>query len=230
MEAPRPPRRRIVLVDDHIAFVELLRFALGGLDDLEVVGSAGSLAEADAVVAAQVPDIVIVDLMLGDEDGLEVVRRLRANRPDLVIVVSSARADSSTLAAVATAGANGFAPKRGALAELLSILRSARTGMVSVASSVLPDLSESDLGAPARDRLPVRLTARENDVLRLMAEGASVAAMGDSLGISVNTCRTHIRAVHSKLGARTRLAAVLEARRLGLLDLDGPYPADRPVD
>jgi DNA-binding NarL/FixJ family response regulator len=209
------PRRRIVLVDDHIAFVDLLRYALDGQDDLESVGSAGSLAEAEAVVAAQAPDIVVVDLMLGDEDGLEVVRRLRAHRSDLVIVVASARSDSATLAAVATAGANGFAPKRGALDELLSILRSARPGMMSVAPSVL-----APVGEPVGARLAVRLTGRENDILSLMARGASVATMAESLGISVNTCRTHLRAVHSKLGARTRLAAVVRAREIGLLEPD----------
>jgi DNA-binding NarL/FixJ family response regulator len=191
----------------------LLRFALDGVDDLEWVGSAGSLAEAEAVVAAHVPDIVVVDLMLGDEDGLEVVRRLRARRSDLVIVVASARSSSDALAAAAVAGANGFAPKRGAFAELLSILRSARPGMVSVASSVLPSVGE-----PTREKLPVRLTSRESQILALMARSASVATMAESLGISTNTCRTHMRAVHSKLGVRTRLAAVLKARRIGLLD------------
>jgi DNA-binding NarL/FixJ family response regulator len=212
-ETPKPSLRRIVLVDDHIAFVELLRFALDGLDDLECVGSAASIAEAEAAVEARAPDIVVVDLMLGDEDGLDLVRRLRAGRSDLVIVVSSARADSLTLAAVATAGANGFAPKRGAFSELLSILRSARPGMMSVASSVLPLVAE-----PTRQRPAVQLTGRENEMLKLMARGASVATMAESLGISANTCRTHLRAVHSKLGVRTRLAAVLEARRIGLLE------------
>lgn len=212
-KASQSLRRRIVLVDDHTAFVELLQYALGGLDDLVCVGSAGSLAEAEAVVAAEAPDIVIVDLRLGEEDGLEVVRRLRTHRSDLVIVVASARADSDTLAAVAMAGANGFAPKRGALPELLSILRSARPGMMSVASSVLPLV-----GAPTTEGVAVRLTGRENEMLRLMARGASVATMAESLGISANTCRTHLRAVHSKLGVRTRLAAVVKAREIGLLE------------
>jgi DNA-binding NarL/FixJ family response regulator len=212
IEAPQPPRRRIVLVDDHAAFVDLLWYALDGIEDLECVGAASSLAEAEAVVAGQAPDIVIVDLMLGAEDGLEVVRRLRADRADLVIVVASARSDSTTLAMVASAGANGFAPKRGALPELLSILRSARPGMMSVASSVLPAVVE-----PMQEKPSVQLTGREGEMLTLMARGASVASMAEALGISVNTCRTHIRAIHGKLGVRTRLAAVVKARRIGLL-------------
>ena len=212
-ETPQPPRRRIVLVDDHIAFVELLQLALDGQDDLECVGSAGSIAEAEAVVADRLPDIAVVDLMLGEEDGLDLVRRLRAERSDLVIVVASARADSYALAGAAAAGANGFAPKRGALPELLSILRSARPGMMSVAPSALPLVGE-----PMRKRPEVQLTGRESQILELMARGVSVATMAESLGISANTCRAHLRSVHSKLGARTRLAAVVKARSIGLLD------------
>jgi DNA-binding NarL/FixJ family response regulator len=224
-EEPKPACR-IVLVDDHAAFVDLLRFALDGQDDLECVGSASCLADAEAAVAAYAPDIVVVDLGLGDEDGLEVVRRLRARWPELVIVVASARADSGTLASVATAGGNGFAPKSGALAELLSILRSARPGMMSVASSVLPAAAE-----PARERLPGRLTGREREMLTFMARGVSVPAMAESLGISVNTCRTHLRAVHSKLGVHTRLAAVLKARSIGLLEpSDEAPPPSSTVD
>jgi DNA-binding NarL/FixJ family response regulator len=217
LKAPLPTRRRIVLVDDHTAFVQLLEFAFRGLDDLDCVATAGSLAEAEAVIAAHRPDLVLVDLMLGDDDGLELVRRLRARQPELVIVVASARSDGQAMAAVAAAGGNGFAPKRGAFAELLTILRSARPEMMMIASSLQP-LS----GPPAADA-PVRLTDREAEVLALMARGNSVPAIADILNVAVSTCRTFVRGVHSKLGARTQLEAVLKARRIGLLE-----PAELP--
>jgi DNA-binding NarL/FixJ family response regulator len=204
--------RRVVLVDDHTAFVDLLQFALGGLDDMECVGTAHTLAEAEVVVAAEQPDIAMVDLMLGEDDGLELVSRLRASRPDLVIVVASARSDASTMASVAAAGGNGFAPKRGAFAELVSILRSARPGTMSVASSL-----QSTVTPPITERLSVRLTDRESQVLELMGRGTSVSAIAELLNVSVSTCRTYVRGVHSKLGARTQLEAVLKARALGLL-------------
>jgi DNA-binding NarL/FixJ family response regulator len=211
-------RRRVVLVDDHTAFVDLLQFAFGGLDDMECVGTAHSLAEAEDVIAAEHPDIAMVDLMLGQDDGLELVGRLRASRPDLVIVVASARADASTMASVAAAGGNGFAPKRGAFAELVSILRSARPGTMSVASSL-----ESTVPPPVTERLSVRLTDRESQVLELMGRGTSVSAIAEQLNVSVSTCRTYVRGVHSKLRARTQLEAVLKARALGLLG-----PAELP--
>jgi DNA-binding NarL/FixJ family response regulator len=210
-------RRRVVLVDDHTAFVDLLQFAFGGLDDMDCVGTAHSLAEAEAVVAAEQPDIAMVDLMLGEDDGLELVGRLRASRPDLVIVVASARSDASTMASVAAAGGNGFAPKRGAFSELVSILRSARPGTMSVGSSLEPTATP-----PITERLSVRLTDRESQVLELMGRGTSVSAIAELLNVSVSTCRTYVRGVHSKLGARTQLEAVLKARAIGLLG-----PADQ---
>lgn len=219
MGAEGRPRRRVVLIDDHTAFVDLLRFALDGLDDFECVGSAGSLAEAEAVVAQCSPDVVVVDLMLGDDDGLDAVRRLRARWPDLVLVVASARSDAYTLAAVAAAGANGFAPKRGALAELLAILRSAQATTMSVAPTLLP----ATVIRAADDLGPVRLTEREADVLALMARGASVPAIARLLDISVNTCRSYVRGVHTKLGVRTQVEAVLKAHRMGLLQ-----PSEEP--
>jgi chemotaxis response regulator CheB len=81
--------RRVVIVDDHAAFTDMFTVALQSVDDLECVGSAGSLAEALRVVADTDPDIVVVDLALGEDDGLDVVRRLRAEHEDLVLVVAS---------------------------------------------------------------------------------------------------------------------------------------------
>ena len=216
--AAAPVRRRVVVVDDHAAFADLLRLALEDLDDLECVGTAGSLSAAEELVERAAPDIVVIDLLLGADDGLEVVRRLRAARPEVVLVVSSARSDTATLTVVATAGANGFAPKSGTFAELLNVLRTARPGAMSVAPSLLVgSLPEpDDLGAE-------RLTTREWEVLRLMGGGASVPEIARVLNVSLNTCRSHVRSVHTKLGVSTQLEAVLKAQRIGLIG-----PADGP--
>jgi DNA-binding NarL/FixJ family response regulator len=208
------PPRRVVIVDDHAAFADMFQVALEAVPDLACVGTAGTLAEAVRIVGETEPDLVVVDLALGEEDGLEVVRRLRADRPDLVLVVASARSDTYALATVAMAGANGFAPKKGAFRELLAILRSARTGSMSVAPTLLPDAA----AAAPDDGGPLRLTTRETEVLALMGTGASVPAIARLLRISLSTCRSHVRSVHSKLGVRTQLEAVLKARQIGLID------------
>jgi DNA-binding NarL/FixJ family response regulator len=208
------PPRRVVIVDDHAAFADMFQVALEAVPDLVCVGSAGTLDEALRVVADTDPDLVVVDLALGEDDGLEVVRLLRAERPAVVIVVASARSDTYALATVAVAGANGFAPKRGAFRELVAILRSARAGSMSVAPTLLPGaavLSPEDGGL-------IRLTTREAEVLALMGNGASVPAIARLLHISLSTCRTHVRSVHTKLGVRTQLEAVLKARQIGLID------------
>jgi DNA-binding NarL/FixJ family response regulator len=213
-----PPRRRVVIVDDHAAFADLLRLALEGLDDLECVGTACSATAALTLADAERPDLVVVDLMLGADDGLDVVRRLRAERDDVVLVVSSARSDTGALTAAAGAGANGFAPKSGAFGELLTVLRTARAGSISVAPSLLSG------GPPEReDAGPERLTVRESEVLRLMGGGASVPEIARVLNISLNTCRSHVRSVHAKLGVRTQLEAVVKAQRIGMIG-----PADGP--
>lgn len=208
-------RRRVVIVDDHAAFADMFQVALESVDDLECVGSAASLAEAVQVVADTAPDIVVVDLALGEDDGLEVVRRLRADSDDLVLVVASARSDMYALATVAVAGGNGFAPKKGAFKELVAILRAARAGSMSVSPTLLPEAASS---RPGDGAWPIRLTTRETEVLVLMGNGASVAAIARLLHISLSTCRTHVRSVHAKLGVRTQLEAVLKARQLGLIE------------
>jgi DNA-binding NarL/FixJ family response regulator len=206
------------VVDDHAAFADLLGLALGGLDDLEYAGTARTPDAALELVERVAPEIAVVDLLLGNEDGLELVGRLRAAHPDLVLVVSSARSDTLTLTAAAVAGANGFAPKSGEFAELLNVLRTARAGAMSVAPSLLAAPVEPD-----EDAGPERLTTRESEVLRLMGGGASVPEIARVLNISLNTCRSHVRAVHTKLGVSTQLEAVVKAQRLGLLrTADGP--------
>ncbi|HEV7656492.1 MAG TPA: response regulator transcription factor [Mycobacteriales bacterium] len=201
----------MLVVDDHAVFSELLTLALDDLDEFHCVGSAASVAEALAVAARERPGIVVVDLMLGDEDGLDVVRLLRGAYPDVVIVVVSAHSGAGTLASVAAAGANGFAPKSGAFSETVAVLRRARPGSVYVAPSLLAQA----IPAPTAAGRP--LTAREADVLSLMGHGASAREIARILNISVNTCRNYVAAVHRKLGATTQLEAVVTASRIGLI-------------
>lgn len=200
----------VLVVDDHAVFTELLTRALDHLPDFRCIGAQGTAAGALAAARRDRPDVVIVDLVLGDDDGLELVRRLRAEREDVVLVVVSAYSDAGTLAAVAAAGANGFAPKSGAFGDTVEVLRRARPGSVYVARSLLARAVPPPLAARP-------LTGRETDVLSLMSHGASTSEIARILNISINTCRGHVSAVHRKLGARTQLEAVVTAQRIGLV-------------
>lgn len=205
--------RRVVIVDRRVACADLLRVALNRLDDFECVGAACTAAQAQAVVERTVPDLVVVDVMLRGGTALRLIRRLRGARDDLVVVITAASADIGMLMAVAVAGGNGFAPRTGAGEELLSVLRSARPGAMSVAPSLL-----AATGTGGQECYPGRLTARESHVLALMSRGASAPEIARVLSISPATSRDHIRSIHSKLGVRTRHDAVIKAQQIGLLE------------
>jgi DNA-binding NarL/FixJ family response regulator len=205
--------RRVVIVDHQSASANRLRLALARPEEFECVGLACTAAQALALVERATPDLVVVDLMLRGSTGLALVRRLRAAYGELAIVVTSASPDLSKLMAAAVAGANGVAPRSGAAEELLSVLRSAHPGGMSIAPSLLPATGP---GSP--NPRPGRLSARESHVLELMSRGATALEVARVLSISVATSRHHIRTIRGKLGARTQQEAVGRAQRIGLLE------------
>lgn len=212
--AGSPGPRRVVVVVAHAASAGRIRSALDRLDDLQCVGVACTTGQACALIDRSVPDVVVVDLSLRGSSGLDLVRHLRSRRDDLILVIISTFTDVSGVMAAAVAGANGFAPKSGAVDELVSVLRSARPGRMSVAPSVL-----AAAGTGAVQGWSVgRLTARESLVLAWMGRGASASEIARVLNMSPSTSRKHIMSIHGKLGVRTRQEAVARARQIGLLD------------
>jgi DNA-binding NarL/FixJ family response regulator len=211
----------VMIVDDHHAFADLLALALANEPDFEIVGSAASADAAVELAARTRPRIVVMDIQLGGQDGLDATRRIRTLLPEAVVVVISAHRDASWVAKAASAGASAFAPKSGSLAELLSILRCARNGSMLVAPSLSrqsPSIGLDRCG-PSGPADPVdTLTMREREVLALMGKGVAPAQIARVLTISVHTCRGHVKSIHAKLGARSQLEAVVKAQRLGLID------------
>lgn len=210
---------RVLVVDDHQTFADLLVLALEDEIDIECVGAANTAAAALDLAVRTNPDVVIMDIQLGKESGLVATRRIHEQAPETVIVVVTAHSDPSWLAKAAQAGASAFVPKSGSLKEMLSAIREARHGAMLVS----PSLFQVGDGQPA-DHQPSRrndpvgtLTARERDVLKLMGQGASAPEIARELNISVNTCRGYVKAVHAKLGVRSQLEAVVKAHRLGLI-------------
>jgi len=210
--------QRVLVVDDHRTFAELLMMALDAEPDLECVGRASTAQEAYRLVDELSPDLVVMDVQMPDIDGIEATRRLIAKRPDLRVVMLTAHTDPSYLVRAAAAGACAFLPKDGGLEEMLATLRSARHGMLVLQPDQLAAL------AAHRDPAPQAvtgngnpLTPREREVLELMAEGLDPRSISRLLGISLNTSRGHVKSLLSKLHAHTQLEAVVNARRLGIL-------------
>ncbi|MGW2786833.1 response regulator [Streptomyces populi] len=209
------PTTRVLIVDDHRTFAELLAFALGSQPDFDCAGWAGTGAAAVELAARERPDMVVMDISLGTESGLEVTRRIREATPDAIVVIVSAHRDPDWVVRAAQAGASAFVPKSGSLEEMLRVLRDVRQGSMLVSASVF--------GEPPRPRATddpavASLTARESEVLTLMGKGLAPAAIARLLGISVNTCRGYVKSIHLKLGVRSQLQAVVKAQQLGLVE------------
>jgi DNA-binding NarL/FixJ family response regulator len=218
-EGQRAAVTKVMIVDDHSTFTDLLAIALNGEQDFHCVGSAFDSTTAIELASHARPDLIIMDIQLGQESGLDVARRIRSVLPGVVVVVVSAHRDPNWVVRAAQAGASAFAPKTGSLTEMLSVLRGARNGAMLVA----PSLFQQVVGAiPDADELVEKLTAREHEVLTLMGKGMAPGAIARVLNISINTCRGYVKTIHAKLGARSQLEAVVKAQRLGLIEAGDP--------
>lgn len=210
--------KTVMIVDDHNAFSDLLALALANETDFEIVGRAATADAAVEMAGRTRPDIVIMDIQLGGQDGLEATRRIREVLPATVVVVISAHREPSWVAKAASAGASAFAPKAGSLTEMLSVLRNARTGGMVVAPSVFRRPVSAAPDEIDTDRTTVTLTGRERDVLGLMGRGVAPAQISRVLNISIHTSRGHVKAIFAKLGVQSQLEAVVKAQQLGLID------------
>lgn len=205
---------RILVVDDHRTFAELLSLALSGEPDLECVGIAGSAAEATVLVGALDPDVVVLDIEMPRQDGLAAARRIRELAPRCVIVVVTAHQDSQWVVRATQAGAAAFVPKNGSLDEMLDAVRRARCGGMLVAASAFRG---SGAALPVGEHVP-DLTQRERDVLVCLGRGMAPKSIAGVLGISLNTCRGYVKSLLSKLAVNSQLEAVVKAQRLGLVE------------
>ncbi len=202
---------RVIVVDDHPVVREGLRAILDAEPDLDVVGEAGSGAEAVELAARLRPDVVLMDLRMPGMDGVEATGRIFAAGDARVLVVTTYDTDSDILRAV-EAGATGYLLKDTPRRELTDAVRSAARGETVLAPPVARKLM-------SRVRLPAvdAPTRRELEVLAQVARGRSNAEVGRELRISEATVKTHLVRVFEKLGVSDRTAAVTTAISQGLL-------------
>ncbi len=214
------PRRgqpiRVLVVDDHEVLASSLALALDSEPDLVSVGIAPSLERARSLIRSAAPDVVLLDHRLPDGDGVAALGALRALRPDAQFVVLTASAADSVLVAALEAGAAGFLSKTRGLGEVTGAIRAAATGEAVISpemlARLLPRLHRSSRRPAGRD-----LTEREREVLTLLADGLTNAAIAERLFVSVHTVRNHIANLSAKLGAHSKLEALSIAVREGIL-------------
>ena len=203
---------RIMLVDDHPVVREGLRGMLEAEADFTVVGEAGSGDEAVALDHVKQPDVVLMDLRMPGLDGVGATKRILRDSPGRrVVVLTTYETDADILRAV-EAGASGYLLKDASRAELAGAIRAASRGETVLAPSVAGKLVNR-----VRNPEPQQLSAREAEVLRLVAKGSTNADIGRSLHISEATVKTHLLRVFGKLGVSDRTAAVTTAMDRGML-------------
>lgn len=204
-----------MVVEDHQVVADGLAALINDQSDMEVVGKAASVAESVALAAELSPEVVLMDFRLTDGTGADAgsaIRRLRPNAK--VIFLTREDSDGARFAAL-EAGASGFIHKSRAAAEVVDAIRTVAAG-----GTLFTPRSISALLIKRREveTQLERLTPREKEVLRLMAEGVSSRDIAGRLGISYTTVRTHIRSLGSKLGVHSKLEAIVKARELALVE------------
>jgi DNA-binding NarL/FixJ family response regulator len=216
---------RVVLADDQALVRTGFRMILMDAPDIEVVGEAADGAEAVEVVRATQPDVVLMDVRMPGTDGVEATRRIKEDVGEgpgpRILILTTFDLDEYVFAAI-RAGASGFLLKDTLAADLLSAIRSVASGDSVVAPSATRRLLERfvDTMPNGRRRDPqvlATLTAREREVLGLVAQGLSNAEIAANLFLSEGTVKTHVGRILAKLEARDRVQAVVVAYETGLV-------------
>ena len=214
---------RIVVVDDHPVVRGGLRALIGTLDGLEVVGEAADGESAVREVQLLKPDVVLMDVRMPGGDGIEATRRIRTSVPSAAVLVLTMYDDDATVFTAMQAGARGYLLKGAGQDEIVSAVHGVVAGQLvfgpGVAARVLayfsagPPLAEAETG----DEHPFpQLTAREREVLDLLAAGRRTAAIAEALFMSPKTVSNHLTSIFAKLEVADRASAMIRAREQGL--------------
>jgi DNA-binding NarL/FixJ family response regulator len=206
---------RVLIVDDHEVLASSLAKTLDTEPDLLSVGVAGSLKQAAELIRTTAPDVLLLDHRLPDGDGVAAIGRLRELRPSMAVIILTASPSEHLMVAAVEAGVSGFLSKTRSLAEVTSAVRAAAVGEAVISPEMLARLLPR-LGGTGRVGAAT-LTEREREILGLIAQGLSNAAIAERLVVSVNTVRNHVANLLAKLGARSKLEALSIAIREGLL-------------
>jgi DNA-binding NarL/FixJ family response regulator len=208
-----PDRLRIVIADDQTVVREGLEMLLDGMPDLDVVAAVADGEQALAAVAEHHPDAILLDLHMPVLDGVGATERLAREHPDVAVVVLTTYADDETIIAALQAGARGYLTKNADRREISRALHTAAAGQTILPPEVTAMLLTG--AAPAQGaktavpaELPDGLTAREVEVLRLLAAGLSNGELARELFISEHTVKTHINHVFAKTNSRDRAQAI----------------------
>lgn len=217
MKAEETDRITVLLADDHAVVRRGVRTYLETHPDIHIIGEAESGAEAVRLTAELVPDVVLLDLVMPGMDGVEATRHIRAASPRTHVVILTSFHEDSLLLPAIRAGALSYLLKDVSADELLLALRKAAHGEATLHPRVARQLMQSLQTPEARENPFAVLSERELEVLRLIAQGLSNAAIGETLFISEKTVKSHVGNILGKLHLADRTQAAVYAWREGFM-------------
>ncbi len=217
-----PMSINVLLADDQMLARMGIRVLLEDAQDISIVGEAASGREAAALARELRPDVVLMDLKMGDGDGVEATQTIRQECPATRVLILSSYGDSNLLRRTATVGAAGYVLKDVSSVELIGAIRSVHQGKTTIAPDIarqlLDDLANSTSGGESVRRGPHGLTQRDTEVLAEVARGLGDKEIAAKLFLSESTVKSHLRTVYRRLRLRNRAHAAAFAIERNLVD------------
>jgi DNA-binding NarL/FixJ family response regulator len=219
-------RIRVLIVDDHEVFADALTVCLGDYPDLQVVGTATTAARGLWLLEQGPCDVMVLDLILGADDGLAMARDALRRHPGLGIVVATGADSGEQVLEAVQLGVRGWVPKTVTADALVDAVRGVARGETRIPADllagVLVSISRGQRATLENVQGLRDLTGRELEVLACLVEGMSRTEIGELLHVSPNTVRTHVQSILHKLKVHSALAAVAIARRAGITGASVP--------
>lgn len=205
----------VLIVEDHQLLAEALGAGLGDATDIQVAAIAGSCALARETLRTRRFDVALVDLQLPDGDGLQLAAYIREQYPHTQVVICTARMERELVTKALDIGCIGWLSKNESFLNVAGVIRAAAAGAVSFSPGIASLLSRPPDAAPAPGADV--LTAREREIVRLIAQGKSTREIAQELFVSANTMRNYYARINDKLGAHSKVEVVMRALELGVI-------------